>query len=149
MKEKTFESHINEILDKNTYAFLVESLGDNIFNGIPIIYCYNRNEKIIYLKFVSVNNICSESIDPTNLDFRLIELTNYDQKNNIHYHIIEAKGPIVSVVKNKEIYLANSLFKKKYSEDCINTATSISNELLHANLFKLMVNTLDYKNVPM
>ena len=139
------ENKINELLSKNDYGFLVTNNTPDIFSGEPMIYAYSKDDKVIYMKYISSDKDSFETLNKNQTHLRLIKLVGNTQ-HKINYDVVTTIGQISSVVKMKERNQAINNLKKKYSDDYIDCMISTSEDKENSHILKLNIQDIVYNN---
>ena len=141
----TPEVKIDELLDKNDYGFLVNSNTPDIFSGIPMIYSYSKDDKVIYMKYITDRKDSFEVLKSKNSHLRLIKMAD-SATQKITYDTVTTIGEISSVVKMKERNQAINFLKKKYSNEYIDSMITSSEDKENTHILKLNIQDIVYNN---
>lgn len=138
------KEQVDKLLNSNDYGFLVTNNTPDIFSGIPMIYTYNKEDQVIYMKYISQNK-GDATLDTRNTKLRLIKLDD-QQTQKITYQTVTTQGEISSVVKMKEKNQAVNFLKRKYSDEYIDSIINTADDKDNVHILKLHIENIAYND---
>lgn len=146
-KNNITKVQVDKLLSSNDYGFLITNNTPDIFSGTPMIFIYNEEEQVIYMKYISKYMEEKNTVlDKRDTKLRLIKLDGRETKK-ICYQTVTTQGEISSVVKMKEKNKAVSCLKRKYSDEYIDTIINAADEKDNVHILKLDIQDIAYNNI--